>query len=111
MNFPQGNVADAAYEAWRTQWTPPQTSLQALPGWAIIEFGPVGNRGQIICPNAVSYNAMVVSDGNTLRAHREGFLPVGTEIIFLGQDAMGVEMEGRTLHRVKRSSIEIYIPA
>lgn len=110
MNFPTGNIADEAYEMWRENWSPPQTPVTALPGFAIVEFSPVGNRGRIIRPNAISYNAMIVSDGNRQRANREGFLPVGTEIVFFGTGAWSFEIEGRTLHRVKRSEVEIYIP-
>lgn len=110
MNWPKGKVADAEYEEWRANWTPPAQPISALPGFAIVEFGPIANRGPIICPNGVSYNAMIVSDGNTLRASREGFLPVGTEIVYLGDGAVPLEVLGRTLHRVPRRQIEIYIP-
>lgn len=110
MNFPQGAVADAEYEEWRRNWTPPQTAIKAMPGFAIVEFGPIGNRGRIIQPNAISYNAMMVNDGNCQRASREGYLPTGTEIVFFGNGAGHFEIEGRTLHRVKRSEVELYIP-
>jgi len=110
MNFPQGTIADEAYETWRKRWTPPKTAVKALPGFAIVEFGPVGNRGRIIQPNAISYNAMMINDGNCQRASREGYLPVGTEIVFFGTGAGSFEIEGRILHRVKRSEVELYIP-
>lgn len=110
MNFPKGTSPDAEYEHWRETWSPPAKPVTALPGWAIVEFGPIANRGTIIHPTAVSYNAMVVSDGNQQRAHREGYLPTGTEIIFLGGDTSHFEVEGRNFHRVKRSKIEMYIP-
>lgn len=110
MNFPAGAVADAEYEQWRKNWTLPKTAIKALPGFAIVEFSPIGNRGTIICPNPISYNAMMVNDGNLQRASRRGYIPTGTEIMFFGSGLGSFEIEGRTFHRIERSKVELYVP-
>lgn len=108
--FTEAATPDCAYERFIAEWQPPKVPLIALPGWAIIEFAPYGNRGAIFQPEDASNNAMVVSDGSVNRYIAEGFLPQGTEVIYVGTQGTAFEREGRQFMRVPRNEIEMYIP-
>lgn len=107
---------DCAYEQFIANWQPPATPIHALPGWAIIEFAPFGNRGTIFQPEEASNNAMVVHDGYDPVAgrahfgHCEGFLKAGTEVIYTGTQGTKIEWEGRKFMRVPKREIELYVP-
>lgn len=116
LTFTAAATPDTAYEAWRANWTPPEPRPMALPGWALIEFSPYGNRGAIFTPEEASNNAIIVSDGYEPRAGREaffdaeGWLECGTEVIYVGTAGTAIQYGGRTLMRVPRKEIEMYVP-
>jgi hypothetical protein len=101
---------DAEYEQWKANWQPPARPLKAIFGFAIVEFSPYGNRGAIFTPEEASNNAMVVSDGNEGQPTREGFLPQGTEVIYVGTAGSSFTLGDRTFMRVPRAEIEMYVP-
>lgn len=109
MKFTTLTKPDAEYEAWRAGWTPPHPRPRALPGKVIVEFGPFGTRGSIICPEEASNNAMVVSDGYEGRYHPEGYLPCGTEIVYTGTEGESFRLQGRTFMVVPKPEIEMHV--
>lgn len=100
---------DAAYETWVKTWKPPPIRWQALPGWAIIEFSPFGNRGALFQPEEASNNAMVIADGNA-HGSREGYLLPGTEVIYTGLEGEKISYGSRVFQRVPRAKIEAMVP-
>ncbi len=109
MDYSQGTRPDEAYEAWKANWKPPQVRPKALPGKVIVEFAPFGNRGDLWRPEQASNNAIVVCDGYEFQAHREGYLPMGTEIIYTGTDGVGFAYEDRTLFVLPKKDVEMMV--
>lgn len=110
FQFTAAATPDAEYENWIANWKPPTPCPKALPGWAILEFSPYGSRGAIFTPEEASNNAMVVSDGNQIRPTREGFLPQGTEVVYVGTAGSSFLIGERVFMRVPRAEIEMYVP-
>lgn len=103
LPYEKGAHPEEAHEVWKRDWKEPTRGERfpyAMPGKAVVEFGPFVSKGPFWRPaeGAVITSAIMVHDSGE-------DVPTGTEVAINGIHGTHFEYEGRQLTIIKREDI------
>jgi hypothetical protein len=100
LPYEKGATPEEAHAIWKRDWKAPRVRPFAMPGKAIVEFGPFVTKGPLWHPikAAVATSAIMVDDSGDE-------VPVGTEVAIGEIQATNFAWEGRELSVIDRGDI------